>query len=63
MNSRQLIVGAALALVLAAPGVAQDETAAADAETAALELAKADPTNWREVDPSRLIIFDTTKGR
>jgi peptidylprolyl isomerase len=25
--------------------------------------AKADPANWRQVDPENLFIFETTKGR
>lgn len=30
---------------------------------AALEAAKSDGENWRKVDPERLIVFETTKGR
>ncbi|MBU1286766.1 MAG: peptidylprolyl isomerase [Alphaproteobacteria bacterium] len=42
------------------------ETAAAPAPAVAattVEEAKADPANWRTVDPERLFIFDTNKGR
>lgn len=58
-------------LLAGAYGFAQDtadnatanENAAAEATSAALEIAKTDRENWREVDPERLLIFDTTKGR
>jgi len=42
------------------------ETAAAPvpaAEAVTVDEAKADPANWRAVDPERLFIFDTNKGR
>ncbi|MEM9667408.1 MAG: peptidylprolyl isomerase [Pseudomonadota bacterium] len=58
-----------LGLILASSALnsaalAQDDSnAAIDADVVALELAKTDTTNWRAVDPERLIIFETTKGR
>ncbi|MEO0981343.1 MAG: peptidylprolyl isomerase [Pseudomonadota bacterium] len=38
-----------------------EETTAPD--PAAIEAAKADPENWREVEAENLFIFNTTKGR
>lgn len=40
-----------------------DEAEVAGQAIAALAEAKADGANWREVDPERLLIFETTKGR
>ncbi|MEO9968860.1 MAG: peptidylprolyl isomerase [Hyphomonadaceae bacterium] len=33
------------------------------ANSALISAAKADPTNWRKIDASRLMVFETTKGR
>jgi peptidylprolyl isomerase len=52
------LVASAIALSFAA--VAEDS--AVPAEVTAAD-AKADPANWRQVDPENLFIFDTTKGR
>jgi len=63
---KSLIIGSALAGVLAfgALSVAQDSAdGTAAAEAAALEAAKADAENWRQVDADRLMVFETTKGR
>ena len=48
-----------------AEGTELTEAADVDAAEAlaALEKAKNDAENWRKVDPERLIIFETTKGR
>ena len=57
------------ALALAASALAFSLTAAAEAPAghspASVDpaVAKADPDNWRKVDPQNLFIFDTTKGR
>ncbi|MCA8905494.1 MAG: peptidylprolyl isomerase, partial [Hyphomonas sp.] len=57
------------ALALAASALAFSLTAAAEAPAghspASVDpaIAKADPDNWRKVDPQNLFIFDTTKGR
>lgn len=60
MTMRAIVAAAALAgLVLPACG----DTAAADWTTGAGADAAASPETWREVDPERLIIFDTNKGR
>lgn len=59
-----LLAASALALSFAAR--AEDSDSAAEvAAPAAVTVAeaKADPANWREVDPANLFIFDTTKGR
>ena len=63
MSPRLLCLALGWALFTAPIAVAQDETAAIDPATAALELAKTDTANWRAVDPERLIVFETTKGR
>lgn len=52
------------ALALASFAYAQDDDAAvADLDAAAIEVAKSDPDNWRQVDPDHLFVFETTKGR
>ena len=54
---------AASALALSFTAFAEDAgEPAAPAEITAAE-AKADPANWRQVDPENLFIFQTTKGR
>jgi len=57
-------------LAFAASAVALSYMAFADTEasepasaTVTVAEAKADPANWRKVDPQNLFIFDTTKGR
>lgn len=54
---------AASAMVLAAPACAESDDGPALPAVASVADAKADPANWREVDPQNLFIFDTTKGR
>ncbi len=64
MKTRSMIALLALAMSASAPALAQDPSATvADPAAAALELAKGDADNWRPVDPERLIVFETTKGR
>jgi peptidylprolyl isomerase len=55
---------AASALALSFAATAEDTAeAVAPAAEMTLAQAKADPDNWRPVDPENLFIFDTTKGR
>ena len=55
---------AASAMALSFAAVAEDATApAAAAAELTVAAAKADPANWRQVDPENLFIFETTKGR
>ena len=54
---------AASALALSFAATAEDTAEAAPAAEMTLAQAKADPDNWRPVDPENLFIFDTTKGR
>lgn len=56
---------AASAMALSLAAVAEDAVDAATAAPAEVTVAeaKADPANWRQVDPQNLFIFDTTKGR
>ena len=42
---------------------AEADAPAEAATSVTVEEAKADPANWRAVDPERLFIFDTNKGR
>ena len=51
------------ALALSVPALAQADDSAALPAAKTVADAKADPANWREVDPQNLFIFDTTKGR
>ncbi|MEO1476731.1 MAG: peptidylprolyl isomerase, partial [Pseudomonadota bacterium] len=54
----------ALASVLTLAGAVSAQTEEAlGAGASAIEAAKTDNSNWRSVDPERLIIFETTKGR
>lgn len=66
MKSLLKSVGLGGLVLLGALAFAQD-TDEADAEAAALlaeiEAAKSDTANWRQVDPEKLLIFETTKGR
>lgn len=54
---------------IALPALAETENSEAQGEAEAevvgptAEEAKADPANWRAVDPERLFVFETTKGR
>ncbi|MGD2134462.1 MAG: hypothetical protein PVI23_16850, partial [Maricaulaceae bacterium] len=48
--------------ILMALGAAAVAAAGACAQDAPVDP-QADPENWREVDPARLIVMDTTKGR
>ena len=56
---------AASALALTATADTTDSAAPADdtAVTHEVEQAKADPAQWRAVDPEQLFIFETSKGR
>lgn len=56
------VLAACAAVGLAVTAQAQAEDAA-DPRAAVVEAAKADPENWRQVEPDRLIVFETTKGR
>ncbi|MEO0882359.1 MAG: peptidylprolyl isomerase [Pseudomonadota bacterium] len=62
MIPTQLKSTALASLLLLVPiSVAQEDTPPEDAVS--VDAAKADSANWRQVDPERLIIFETTKGR
>ncbi|WP_375209622.1 peptidylprolyl isomerase [Hyphomonas jannaschiana] len=54
---------AASAMALSFAASAEDAAEAAPPAGMTLAQAKADPDNWRPVDPENLFIFDTTKGR
>ncbi|MEP6277299.1 MAG: hypothetical protein ABJ372_19450, partial [Hyphomonas sp.] len=56
---------AASALALTATADTPDSAAPAEDApvTYTADQAKADPANWRAVDPERLFIFNTNKGR
>lgn len=54
---------AASAMALSFAASAEDAAEAAPPAEMTLAQAKADPDNWRPVDPENLFIFDTTKGR
>jgi peptidylprolyl isomerase len=54
---------AASAVALSFAANAEDAAEAAPPAEMTLAQAKADPDNWRPVDPENLFIFDTTKGR
>ena len=57
-------VAAAGYLTSAALSNAQEADEDTGAEfKASVVVAQSDPTNWREVDPENLIVFETTKGR
>ncbi|MCA8893274.1 MAG: peptidylprolyl isomerase, partial [Hyphomonas sp.] len=51
------------AMALSFAASAEDAAEAAPPAEMTLAQAKADPDNWRPVDPENLFIFDTTKGR
>lgn len=57
-----LVLSAAFVGGMTLPLHAETETDTAPAGPT-VEEAKADPANWRAVDPERLFIFETTKGR
>ena len=57
------LAASALALSFTAAAQADDSAATAAPADITVAEAKADPANWRKVDPERLFIFDTTKGR
>nr|WP_321441836.1 peptidylprolyl isomerase [uncultured Hyphomonas sp.] len=54
---------AASALALSFVASAEDAAEATPPAEMTVAQAKADPDNWRPVDPENLFIFDTTKGR
>ncbi len=57
------LAASAMALSLAAVAEDADDAATAAPAEVTVAEAKADPANWRQVDPQNLFIFDTTKGR
>ncbi len=66
MVFRTLILAASVAATALAAGAQEraENVALATADTnSAAAAAKADPANWRAVDPENLFIFETTKGR
>ena len=54
---------AASAVALSFAAVAEDAAETTLPAEMTVEQAKADPDNWRPVDPEKLFIFETTKGR
>ena len=54
---------AASAIALSFAAVAQEAAEPAPPSEITAAEAKADPANWRHVDPENLFIFDTNKGR
>ncbi|MEO1101385.1 MAG: peptidylprolyl isomerase [Pseudomonadota bacterium] len=53
---------ASIAMVFSACGQETGDDAV-DQPEVTVEAAKADPENWRAVDPENLLVFETTKGR
>lgn len=59
----KLAAFALAASVIALTAMAGTETGEAPAADHSVSEARADPAHWRAVDPERLFIFNTTKGR